>query len=144
MLRVAFAFFNRSDNSRYFHGICKSPGNDFSGIQVHDTVEIDKAILSPDICDVGTPDSIRPVRIELLIKDVVKLCTEIRIPGGRRPGFDLLGFDAHLFHVFSDSALRDDIAQLSKFFRDLRSSIVLLGIIIDLPDLLLDAFLTLP
>lgn len=69
-------------NAGYLHGIGECPCNDFSCVQVHDACQIDKAVMSPNISNVCTPDGVGTFRIELFIQNVVKLVAEIRVSGG--------------------------------------------------------------
>ena len=101
------------DNCRYFHSVCKSPGNDFSGIQVHNAVKVCKTILRPDISDICAPDSVRTFWIELFIENVVEFHAKIRISGGNSPRFGPLGTNAHFTHVFTYGALTDGFTRFT-------------------------------
>ena len=68
---------------------------------------------------------------------------EVGILCGGDPGFGPLGADAHLAHVLANSAFRDLLTVLTKLGGDFRGSVVLLGFIVDLSDLLLNGSLPL-
>lgn len=108
-----------------------------------DAVEINKAILSPNICDIGAPCSVRTLWVELLIKDVVKFIAKIRISGSSSPGFNPLSFNTHFMHVFTYGAFGNGFARIPKFLSDFRSTIILFRIIIDSLDFLFYSVLTL-
>ena len=97
------------DNCRYFHSVCKSPGNDFSGIQFHNAVKVYKTILRPDISYICAPDSVRMFRVKLFVENVVEFFAKIRIFGGS----SLLGTNAHFTHVFTYGALTDGFARFT-------------------------------
>ena len=63
---------NGVNNAGDLHRLRKAPRDDFTGIQVHNAVKVNKAVNGPNIRNVGAPNGIGTVRIELLVKDVVK------------------------------------------------------------------------
>ena len=137
---VCFRLIYGINDAGYFHGIGECPCNDFSCVQVHDACQVDKAFMSPDISNVCTPDSIRRFRVKLFVKDVVKLAAEIGVSCSGSPWLDPLGFNTHLFHVSSDRSLSDTDAGFTKFPCDFGGTVVLVGLVINLPDQLFDRF----
>jgi len=69
----------------------------------------------------------------------MQLFAEIRITGGSSLGFNPLGLDSYLAHIFSNGVLRNTVSGFTKFFGDFRSTIVLVRIIIDMLDLFLNS-----
>ena len=70
---------------------------------------------------------------------VMQLFAEIRITSSCSPWFNPLGFDSHLAHILSNSALRNTFSGFTEFFGDFWSTIVLVRIIIDMLDLLFNS-----
>ena len=124
-------------------GFRQGPGDDLAGIQVHNTGEVNEAAPGPYVGDIGTPDSIRTVGVKLLTQDVVELIAEVGIHSGGDPGLDPLGAEAHLPHIFADSAFGDGLTIFTEHRCDLWSTVVLLGAIVDLSDLFLNSSLML-
>lgn len=112
-ITTIFCLVDCFDNCRYFHSVCKSPGNDFSGIQVHNAVKVYKTILRPDISYICALDSVRMFRIKLFVENVVEFFAKIRIFGGSSPRFSPLGTNAHFTHVFTYGALTDGFARFT-------------------------------
>ncbi len=125
-----------------FQGWSKYPGNDLPGVKVHNAGQVGKSLMGVDVGDVSAPHGIWPVRIELLIQNVVQFLAEVRVNGCGDPGLDPLGANSHFPHILADGAVGDSFSFLLKLPGDLRSSIVLVGVIVDLLDSLLDPFLT--
>ena len=73
----------------------------------------------------------------------MKLITEIRVSGCRCPRANPLSLQTHFPHVFADGTLRDVFSVLPEFNGNLWSTVVLPGIVIDLPDLVLDSVFSL-
>lgn len=61
------------------------PGDDLARVQVHTTRQIDKAVRCPNVSNIKAPDVVRPVRIELLIQNVLQTFTEVGISGRCNP-----------------------------------------------------------
>ena len=140
---VCFCFIDGVNDTGYLHGIGECPCNDFSCVQVHDACQVDKALMSPDISNVCTPDGVRRFRVELFIKDVVELAAEIGVSCSGSPWSDPLCFNAHFLHVCPDCPLCDTDTGFTEFPGDFGSTIVLVGLVIDLLDQLFDRFLPL-
>lgn len=74
--------------------------------------------MSPDISNVCTPDGVGRFRIELFIKDVVKLAAETGVSCSGSSWLDPLDLNAHLFHVSSNGSPSDTDAGFTKFSGD--------------------------
>ena len=133
-----FGFTNCFNNTGYFHVVRKRPGNDFTGIKVHNAGEVYKTVSCPDISDIRAPNGIGTIWVELFIKDVVELFAKIRVSRGGSPRFDPLSPDAHFTHVFAYSAFGNNFSGFAEFMGDLGSTVVLLGVIVNVLDFLLD------
>ncbi len=72
-----FGFIYCINYAGYFHRFGKCPCNDFSGKQIHYARKINNSFCCPDVCYVAAPSGIRPVRIELLVKNIMKLIAEV-------------------------------------------------------------------
>ena len=70
----------------------------------------------------------------------MELLAEIGILCGCNPRLCPLGPDAHLAHVLANGAFGDFGSVLTQFDSDLRGTVVLLGFVVDLPDVLLHGF----
>ena len=70
----------------------------------------------------------------------MKLAAEIGVSCSGSPWLDPLGFNTHLFHVSSDRSLSDTDAGFTKFPCDFGGTVVLVGLVINLPDQLFDRF----
>ena len=113
------------NNAGYLHGIGECPCNDFSCVQVHDACQIDKAVMSPNISNVCTPDGVGTFWIELFVQNVMKLAAEIRVTGGGSPRLYPLCLNAHFLHVCSDRAFCDTNTGFAEFSGDFGSTIIL-------------------
>lgn len=102
-----FCFIDRVNDAGYLHAIGESPCNDLSCVQIHAACQIDKAVMSPNISDVRTPDGIWRFRVKVFVQDVVEPVAEIGVSCSGSPGFYPLCLNAHFLHVNPDCPLRD-------------------------------------
>lgn len=106
--------------------------------KIHDARPIGKTIQGPYVCDIGTPDLVWAFRVKLFIKDVVQFAAEVGVSGRGCPWTNPLCLQSHFPHVFAYGTLRDAFSILLKFSSDLKHTVVLSGIVIDLPNFVLD------
>ena len=72
-IAASFRFVNGINHTEDFHLIGKGPGDDLVGEEIHDARKVNKAINSPDVGYIGTPDGIGAFRIKLLVQYVMQL-----------------------------------------------------------------------
>ena len=125
-----------------FQGWGEDPGNDLPGVKVHDAGQVGKSLMGVDVGNIGTPYGVRPVRIELLVQNVVQFLAEVGINRGSDPGFDPLSPDSHFPHVGTDRSLGDPFSFLLEFPGNLWRPVILVGAVVNLLDPLLDSFLS--
>ena len=60
------------------HGSGNTPSHNLAAVEVHDACKVDKAVvIGPDVGDVGAPEGIGPVGIELPVEDVFQLAGKV-------------------------------------------------------------------
>ena len=125
-----------------FQGRSEDPGNDLPGVKVHDAGQVGKSLMGVDVGNIGAPYGVWPVGVKLLVQDIVQLLAEVGINGSSNPWFNPLGPDSHFPHVGPDCALGDPLSFLLELPGNLWSTIILVRAVVDLPDPLLDSFLS--
>lgn len=68
---------NRIDDAGHIQLLRERLRDDFTRVQIHNARQVDKAICCPNVGDIGAPDSVRSVWIELLMQDVLQTFAEV-------------------------------------------------------------------
>lgn len=134
-----FRLVDRIYHTGHIHRVGQRPCNNLTGEQIHDAGQVNIAILmSPDIGNIGTPNRIGTVWIEIFVQNIVQVVTKIRISCGLCFMLYPLRTNPHLPHIRTDGALSDRNAAMMKLRCDFRSTVILEGCVVDGLDLLLD------
>ena len=93
-------FFDRFQNWTCVQRFCKLPGNDPSGIQIHDAGKVNESVqLCVDIGDICAPYAVWVSRREVSIQKILQISTEITSYCGLCMRLDPLCSDPHLTHI---------------------------------------------